>query len=217
MSDEKTQVTGAATVDALGKNTVEVTFLPEGKTVTFEHGKLPYKDHGKKESLLDVALNYGVHLDHACGGNCACTTCHIWVKEEADKLDMAAKFGIVARLHRAHHGHISGARIHHQQMRLVRAQRQPIGMAAHLHRANYAAFADGIDADRVRPEIADIEQAVIGGDNSADRLVADQIAAAHLVVVGLDDGKIVAAKIAHEQLSAIGLQRQLHRRLARVE
>ncbi len=40
------------------ENTVEVTFLPEGKTVTFEHGKLPYKDHGKKESLLDVALNY---------------------------------------------------------------------------------------------------------------------------------------------------------------
>ena len=28
------------------ENTVEVTFLPEGKTVTFEHGKLPYKDHG---------------------------------------------------------------------------------------------------------------------------------------------------------------------------
>ena len=29
------------TVDAPGENTVEVTFLPEGKTVTFEHGKLP--------------------------------------------------------------------------------------------------------------------------------------------------------------------------------
>jgi len=88
-------------MDAPGENTVEVTFLPEGKTVTFEHGKLPYKDHGKEESLLDVALNYGIHLDHACGGNCACTTCHIWVKEgadllseleddEADKLDSAA-------------------------------------------------------------------------------------------------------------------------------
>jgi ferredoxin, 2Fe-2S len=42
------------------ENTVEVTFLPEGKTVTFEHGKLPYKDHGKEESLLDVALNFGI-------------------------------------------------------------------------------------------------------------------------------------------------------------
>jgi len=23
---------------------------------------------------------------HACGGNCACTTCHIWVKEGAENL-----------------------------------------------------------------------------------------------------------------------------------
>jgi len=37
-------------MDAPSENTVQVTFLPEGKTVTFEHGKLPYKDHGKEES-----------------------------------------------------------------------------------------------------------------------------------------------------------------------
>ncbi len=129
MSEEKTHGSGTTTVDApgentigkntigentidkktIGENTVEVTFLPEGKTVTFEHGKLPYKDHGKEESLLDVALNFGVHLDHACGGNCACTTCHIWVKEgadlisemeddEADKLDMAADLQLNSRL-----------------------------------------------------------------------------------------------------------------------
>jgi 2Fe-2S ferredoxin len=55
MADEKHQSAGAATVDAPGENTVQVTFLPEGKTVTFEHGNLPYKDHGKEESLLDVA------------------------------------------------------------------------------------------------------------------------------------------------------------------
>ncbi len=109
MSDEKSHNTGATTIDAPTDNTVEITFLPEGKTVTFEHGKLPYKDHGKQESLLDVALNYGVHLDHACGGNCACTTCHVWVKEgadlisemeddEADKLDMAADLQLNSRL-----------------------------------------------------------------------------------------------------------------------
>ena len=34
----------------------------------FEHGKLPYEDHGKEESMLDVALNFGIPLDHACGG-----------------------------------------------------------------------------------------------------------------------------------------------------
>ena len=108
MAEEKNQ--GAtATVDAAGENTVQITFLPEGKTVQFENGKLPYKDHGKEQSLLDVALNNGIHLDHACGGNNACTTCHIWVKEgagnisemgddEADRLDMAADLQLNSRL-----------------------------------------------------------------------------------------------------------------------
>src|SRR3979409_1723431 len=109
MSEEKTQGTGTTTGDSPGENTVEVTFLPEGKTVQFEHGQLPYKDHGKEESLLDVALNHGIRLDHACGGNCACTTCHIGVKEgaenlsemdddEADRLDMAADLQLNSRL-----------------------------------------------------------------------------------------------------------------------
>jgi ferredoxin, 2Fe-2S len=109
MAEQKTQGTGAATVDAPGANTVKVTFLPEGKTVEFELGKMPYKDHGKPESLLDVALNHRVFLDHACGGNCACTTCHVQVikgadllsemdDDEADRLDMAADLQLNSRL-----------------------------------------------------------------------------------------------------------------------
>ena len=86
MSEQKSQSAGTITEEAPGENTVQVTFLPEGKTVQFEHGKLPYEDHGKEESILDIALNYGVTLDHACGGNCACTTCHVWVKEGAENL-----------------------------------------------------------------------------------------------------------------------------------
>ncbi len=109
MSDEKTRGAGTVTVESPGENTVEVTFLPQGRTVTFEFGKLPYQDHGKEQSILDIALNYDVHLDHACGGNCACTTCHVWVKEgaelmsemeddEADRLDMAADLQLNSRL-----------------------------------------------------------------------------------------------------------------------
>ncbi len=60
--------------------------MPENKTVEFESGKLPYKDHGKPESLLDIALNFGIHLEHACGGNCACTTCHVVVKDGGEDL-----------------------------------------------------------------------------------------------------------------------------------
>jgi len=109
MAEEKTHGAGIATVETAGENTVQVTFLPEGKTVEFEYGKLPYKDHGKEQSILDVALNNAIHLDHACGGNCACTTCHVWVKEgadnlsamdddEADRLDMAADLQLNSRL-----------------------------------------------------------------------------------------------------------------------
>ena len=109
MADEKAQGAGTATQDPPGPNTVRVTFMPEGRTVEFERGKLPYKDHGKPESLLDIALNNGVFLDHACGGNCACTTCHVHVlkgaellsemeDDEADRLDMAADLQLNSRL-----------------------------------------------------------------------------------------------------------------------
>jgi len=87
----------------------KVTFLPEGRAVEFEAGKLPYADHGKPESILDIALNSGVHLEHACGGSCACTTCHVIVTEgdknlsepeddELDRLDMAAGLTLRSRL-----------------------------------------------------------------------------------------------------------------------
>jgi len=110
MSEENRQDSyGVATAEAVSPNTVRVTFLPDNRTLQFEHGKLPYQDHGKPESILDVALNFGLHLDHACGGNCACTTCHVVVKkgkellsemddEEADRLDMAADLQLNSRL-----------------------------------------------------------------------------------------------------------------------
>lgn len=87
----------------------KVTFLPENITVEFESGKLPYEHHGKPESILDVALNEEIDLEHACGGSCACTTCHVIVKEgmdnlsqadddELDRLDMAAGLTLRSRL-----------------------------------------------------------------------------------------------------------------------
>ena len=67
MADEKTQGAGTATEEAPGENTVQITFLPEGKTVQFEHGKLPYEDHGKEESILDIALNFASHSTTPAG------------------------------------------------------------------------------------------------------------------------------------------------------
>src|SRR6202795_4058222 len=109
MLEENNKGAGTATEEAPGENTVQITFLPEGKTVQFEHGKLPYEYHGKEESILDAALNFGVTLDPPCGGNCARPPCHGWIKEggenrspmddeEADRLDMAADLQLNSRL-----------------------------------------------------------------------------------------------------------------------
>ena len=54
----------------------KVTFLPMNQTVDAEMG----------ESVLDVAIRHDVPLQHACGGFCACTTCHIEVKAGDEKL-----------------------------------------------------------------------------------------------------------------------------------
>jgi len=89
----------------------KVTFIIDGKeqTVEFEHGKLEYKEHGLPESFLDVAMNRGIHLEHACGGSCACTTCHLIIRKgmenlsemedkEADRLDTAWELTTTSRL-----------------------------------------------------------------------------------------------------------------------
>ena len=110
MAEEKVQ-TGSptATEEKPKENLVRITFMPEGRTVEYEHGKLPYQHHGKPGSILDVAMNNDVFLDHACGGVCACTTCHVWVKkgaqnlsepddDELDRMDTAADLQLNSRL-----------------------------------------------------------------------------------------------------------------------
>src|SRR5258707_1676517 len=38
------------------------------------------------ESILDAAEECGARVGHACGGNLACSTCHVWVHEGLDSL-----------------------------------------------------------------------------------------------------------------------------------
>lgn len=83
--------TGSAVLDApeTGKNICRVTFLRHGAdpvTVEYEPNVTPYHEHGKEGSFLDIALNCGVDLEHACGGNNACTTCHVIVKQGEENL-----------------------------------------------------------------------------------------------------------------------------------
>ncbi len=55
----------------------KVTFLPSGKTVEVSEGTV----------ILDAALDNNIQIDHNCGGNCACSTCHIIVEEGFDSLN----------------------------------------------------------------------------------------------------------------------------------
>jgi len=55
---------------------------------------------GQPGSLLAIALANGIEIDHACGGVCACSTCHVIIRQgsegcpaatdaEEDQLDKA--------------------------------------------------------------------------------------------------------------------------------
>jgi 2Fe-2S ferredoxin len=61
------------------------------------------------QSILDVALDHHIDLEHNCGGNCACTTCHVIIREgvknlsemdedEEDRLDTAEGLTLTSRL-----------------------------------------------------------------------------------------------------------------------
>jgi 2Fe-2S ferredoxin len=59
------------------------------RIVEFDPSKAPFQHDGEPGSILDILLAHGVHLEHACGGNCACTTCHVIVKSGAEHLSEA--------------------------------------------------------------------------------------------------------------------------------
>ena len=86
-----------------------VTFLPEDVKVEVDPAALPYGRDGLPGSILDIALAHGVDIDHACGGVCACSTCHVIVRQglkscseatedEEDQLDQAPGLELQSRL-----------------------------------------------------------------------------------------------------------------------
>jgi len=62
-----------------------LTFLPhpqicpQGKTIEVEPGI----------SICDAALNAGIPIEHACEKACACTTCHVVVRQGFNSLEAA--------------------------------------------------------------------------------------------------------------------------------
>ena len=70
-----------------GPATVPIKIIledPEGLTGTTkaEHELIA----AKGESLLEVAMESGINIEHACGGVCACSTCHVYIEEGMELL-----------------------------------------------------------------------------------------------------------------------------------
>jgi 2Fe-2S ferredoxin len=70
-----------------GPDVVPVTFFledPEGLT-----GKAvsEWKLMGATgESLLELAMEHGINIEHACGGVCACSTCHVYIEQGSENI-----------------------------------------------------------------------------------------------------------------------------------
>lgn len=86
-----------------------VTFQPEGKTIEVDPAQIPYSREGRPGSILDIAIGHDIDIDHACGGVCACSTCHVIFQEgfescpeasedEEDQLDNAPGLEQASRL-----------------------------------------------------------------------------------------------------------------------
>ena len=41
------------------------------------------------QNILDIALANDIHLEHTCGGVCACSTCHVYINKGMDCLSEA--------------------------------------------------------------------------------------------------------------------------------
>jgi 2Fe-2S ferredoxin len=44
-------------------------------------------DASKGDNLIEVAMENGIDIEHACEMACACTTCHVVVREGFDSLE----------------------------------------------------------------------------------------------------------------------------------
>ena len=53
------------------------TLAPEGKTIDVAPGT----------SICDALLANGIEIEHACEKSCACTTCHVIVRDGYETLD----------------------------------------------------------------------------------------------------------------------------------
>lgn len=72
------------------KQKYSIQFLPVNKTIEVDPENIPTAHTGLPGSVLDIALASGIEIDHACGGVCACATCHIIIREGFESLNQSS-------------------------------------------------------------------------------------------------------------------------------
>ena len=76
----------------LGPEIVPVKFLLEDpKPLTGNDEKEVELKAAIGESVLELALDHGINIEHACGGVCACSTCHVYIEKGMDLLPEASE------------------------------------------------------------------------------------------------------------------------------
>jgi 2Fe-2S ferredoxin len=70
-------------------STYRIRFLPMDQTVEVDPDQLSEPRDGAKGSILQIAHDHGIDIDHACGGVSACSTCHVIVNEGAKSIPAA--------------------------------------------------------------------------------------------------------------------------------
>ena len=74
-------------LNPFGEDMPQIIFLPheeicpEGAVIETESGT----------SICDAALAHGIEIEHACEKSCACTTCHVYIREGGASLNEATE------------------------------------------------------------------------------------------------------------------------------
>ena len=72
-----------------------VTFIDEAtgerKTYRMDPATFPFGQIGLDGSLLAIAEEAGIEINHSCGGVCACSTCHVYVQKGAASCSSASE------------------------------------------------------------------------------------------------------------------------------
>jgi len=61
----------------------QIIFLPHEEICP--EGAVIEADPGT--TICDAALAHGIEIEHACEKSCACTTCHVYIREGGDSLN----------------------------------------------------------------------------------------------------------------------------------